>query len=82
MAVALSQSTTLFLYTDGHTEAENRHHEQWGDKRLNAHLNTNFRMNPAELLERMERSVDEYTEGATPSDDLTMLAIKYIRNGS
>lgn len=74
----LIEPTTLFLYTDGLTEVENRRHEQWGEKRLNSHLNTNLRMNPKELLERIDRTLDEYTAGVLLPDDLTILAIKYM----
>ena len=73
----LSQPATLFLYTDGLTEAENYRHEQWGSKRLNTQLNTNVRLNPKELLERIERAVKQFTEGTALPDDLTMLAIQY-----
>lgn len=76
----IPQGATLFLYTDGLTEAENHHHEQWGFKRLNTLLSANSKKSPEDLLERIEKSVSEYTSETTLPDDLTILAIKYNKH--
>ena len=74
----LDKMTTLFLYTDGLTEAENSRKEQWGMKRLDAQLSSSRRMNPDSLLTQIENTVSEFTENTLLPDDITMLAIKYI----
>lgn len=74
----LNKMTTLFLYTDGLTEAENTRKEQWGMKRLDAQLSSSRRMNPDSLLTQIENTVSEFTAGALLPDDITIFAIKYI----
>jgi len=74
----LDKNTTLFLYTDGLTEAENKRKQQWGMKRLDAQLSSSRRMDPNSLLNNIEKAITNYAEGVILPDDITMLAIKYI----
>jgi len=74
----LEKMSTLFLYTDGLTEAENHRKEQWGQKRLNIQLASIRRMNPDRLLSQIEKSITSYTEGINLPDDITMLTIQYF----
>lgn len=74
----LDKNTTLFLYTDGLTEAENKPKQQWGMKRLDAQLSSSRRMDPNSLLNNIEKAITNYAEGVILPDDITMLAIKYI----
>ncbi len=74
----LNKMTTLFLYTDGLTEAENKRKEQWGIKHLNAQLSSSHRMNPGRLLTQIETALSEFAENEPLPDDITMLAIKYL----
>ena len=69
-----------FLYTDGLTEAKNKGHEQFGQKRVEAVLDTfNGRDDiPTEaLINKMSGQVAAFVGDAEQSDDLTMLAIQY-----
>ena len=69
--------TTIFLYTDGLTEAENINHEQFGEERiLDVASKTNT---PMPLIEAMTSAVADFVGEAEQSDDLTMLAIKYTK---
>ena len=75
----LQQGDTLFLYTDGLTEAENGEHKQFGEERMmnylqeaSAHL-----LSPRQLVEEMKAQVTAFADGAPQSDDLTLLAIRY-----
>jgi len=74
----IDPQTTIFLYTDGLTEAENIHHEQFLDERLNATAIHSSRK-PKELIEQMTKAVREFVGEAVQSDDLTMLAIQYTQ---
>ena len=74
----LDKNTTLFLYTDGLTEAENKRKQQWGMKHLAAQLSSSRRMNPNNLLNNIEKAIANYTEGTILPDDITMLAIQYF----
>ena len=84
----ISSGTTIFLYTDGLTEAENAATELFGKQRLASVIN-GFTGSlegraaesgvPQELIETMTAAVHEFVGETEQSDDLTMLAIKYTR---
>ena len=67
----------LFIYTDGVNEAENQAKEFYGNDRLFKQINTAMNENTScrELIKTMEQSLEAFTEGAEPSDDITMLAL-------
>ena len=73
----LAGGSTLFLYTDGLTEARGREHGMFGVDRVMDVLRDSADLTPAQLLEKMEREVHAFVEDAEQSDDLTMLAIRY-----
>ena len=72
--------TTLFLFTDGLTEAANKDEQLFGKKRMMRELMA--RPSTAEedvksLVDRVLAAVHDFVDGAEQSDDLTMLAIHY-----
>lgn len=73
----VSPQTTIFLYTDGLTEAENIMHGQFGKQRMMKELKGASA--PNLVIERMTAAVHAYVGDAEQSDDLTMLAIKYTK---
>ena len=73
----LSGGATLFLYTDGLTEAMNDRHQQMGIQRIAEGLESNRQATPRQLVEAMVGSVHRFVGNAEQSDDLTMLAIRY-----
>ena len=73
----LKPDSTLFLYTDGLTEAMNIKHKQFGIKRVEEVLAANHQLHPQQLLEAISQQVREFVGDAEQSDDLTMLAIHY-----
>ena len=75
----LPPGATLFLYTDGLTEAMTQDHEQFGSERMMAQLQGG--VGCQEQIERMTQAVHEFVGDAPQSDDLTMLAIRYVNNG-
>ena len=78
----IDPGTTVFLYTDGLTEAENITHDQFTEQRIldvaKESLATNNH-NPHRLVENMTNAVKDFVNGAEQSDDLTMLAIQYTK---
>lgn len=78
--IYLKQATTLFLYTDGLTEAKNKTHKQFGMNRVEEVLRNNTLKTPEEVIEKMNGQVHLFMENAAQSDDLTMLSIKYTPN--
>ena len=72
----LAPGTTLFLYTDGLTEAEGKDHAQFGKDNVVAVLNTPS--TSAEILiGTVTDAVQNFVGDAEQSDDLTLLAISY-----
>jgi Serine phosphatase RsbU, regulator of sigma subunit len=74
----LSSDDTLFLYTDGVTEAENVSSEQFGQERMLSVLLE--RRDAQGQLESMQKAVSDFVGEAAPSDDLTMLIIHYLND--
>ena len=69
---------TLFLYTDGLTEAENGAHEQFGEERMNERLAMSGDWLPEQIIKDMQQAVAEFVGDAEQSDDLTMFAIRLL----
>ena len=72
----IATDMTIFLYTDGLTEAENGDHELFGVQRI-TEVFTTFKGSPQELIETMTTAVHQFVGETEQSDDLTLLAIKY-----
>ncbi len=72
----IAPSMTLFLYTDGLTEAEDVDRQQFGMQRIDKVI-TAFKGSPQELIETMTAAVHQFVGDTEQSDDLTMLAFKY-----
>ena len=67
---------TLFLYTDGITEAENSSHEQFGDERVIDFFKKSPYDNAKQTVDLMNAAVAAFVGDAEPSDDLTMLCLR------
>ena len=67
---------TLFLYTDGITEAENSSHEQFGEQRLHDFFKSRPFANARQTIDLASAAVATFVGDAEPSDDQTMLCIK------
>lgn len=70
---------TIFLYTDGVTEAEKVNHSQYGEERLLETVNADPTQNAKEIVERVQRSVNEFADGNEQFDDITMLSLRYLK---
>ncbi len=81
--ISLTNKSTIFLYTDGLTEAENTKHELFGNERIEEVISKIGKdLNPKLLIETMTDSIHEFVGEAEQSDDLTMLAITYNKENS
>lgn len=76
--LTLAHGDTLFLYTDGLTEAENTEHETFGEKRALETAALFGTLTAEQQIEQMHQAVDQFVNNAEQSDDLTMLAIQYV----
>ena len=74
--------TTIFLYTDGLTEAENAQHDQFGKERVVSKTEEMLAAQehkPLPLISAVQEDVNAFVNGAEQSDDMTMLAIQYTK---
>lgn len=75
----------LFLYTDGVTEAVDTNLDLYSDQRLIDSLNrVEVRsLAPQDLLDFMQRDIQNFSNGAEQADDITMLSVRVnsVRTG-
>jgi phosphoserine phosphatase RsbU/P len=76
----LAPGDALFLYTDGINEAMNLADEQFDYARMEAVLAGEY-ASIVDLDEAMLQAVQEFTAGAEPSDDLTILTVRWRGKG-
>jgi sigma-B regulation protein RsbU (phosphoserine phosphatase) len=74
--IVLGQGDTLYMYTDGVTEATNAQNELFSDPKLIEVLNRHKDDNLVELLHRVKIEIDLFVKDAPQFDDITMLALK------
>ena len=68
----------MYTYTDGVTEATNTNNEIFGEEKLYTCLNNIEETRPENIIQEIKNSIKEFTDSASQSDDITMLAFKYI----
>lgn len=76
----LEAGDTLFMYTDGVTEAMDKDSRLYSDSRLAASLST-IKSNDREvskIIKIIREDIREHVKDAEQSDDITMLVIKYL----
>ena len=74
--------TTIFLFTDGLTEAADIDYKLFQMERVNDVANSALadqQHEPRQLIARMTEAVHQFVGDAEQSDDLTMMAIQYIK---
>ena len=78
----LFSGTTIFLYTDGLTEAEDVSHAQFQMQRINdvaVQALAGQKHEPQQLIDMMTNAVHRFVGNAEQSDDLTMMAVQYTK---
>lgn len=78
----LFTGTTIFLFTDGLTEAEDADHAQFKMSRVKEVATEALACQehaPKLIIQRMSEAVHQFVGNAQQSDDLTMFAIQYIK---
>jgi sigma-B regulation protein RsbU (phosphoserine phosphatase) len=81
-SVTLQRGDGIFLYTDGITEAMDASGALFGDQRLAALLGQANGATAEQLIRGAVDAVQQFS-GATPqSDDMTILAVRYVGRGA
>jgi sigma-B regulation protein RsbU (phosphoserine phosphatase) len=76
--VSLTPGDSLFLYTDGVTEALDPKNELYGEDRLLVTLRATETPEPESVCTIVRAAVTAFAAGAPQADDITVLAIKYV----
>jgi sigma-B regulation protein RsbU (phosphoserine phosphatase) len=75
--ITLSPGDLFLLYTDGVTEAVNPQLEEYGEKRLLTCVIAKPQGTPEEIIHAIRNEVQVFANGASQSDDITLLAVRY-----
>jgi sigma-B regulation protein RsbU (phosphoserine phosphatase) len=75
--VTLLPDDTVFIFSDGVTEAMNVADEFYGNERLHGDLRAASALTPEEMVRAIKVKVDAFTGEAPKFDDVTMLALRW-----
>ena len=75
-AIDIRPGDILVFYTDGVTEARNPSGELFGKERLRATVQAHADASVQQLQDAILTAVEEFTDGASLSDDLTLFVVK------
>jgi sigma-B regulation protein RsbU (phosphoserine phosphatase) len=74
----LAPGEALILYTDGVTEAQDKSDAFFGEKRLEQQLSAHCGESAPQLVACVHAAVQEFAAGAPQSDDITVLALRFV----
>lgn len=74
--VVLKEGDTLFLYTDGVTEAQNSHRELFQEERLKKFLSEHATLPIEDLVHELNKTIKNFVGDAKQSDDITILTMR------
>jgi phosphoserine phosphatase RsbU/P len=73
----LNPEETIFMYTDGVTEARNSIQEFFGEKRLLELIKGSGSLTTPDLIDETMKGVAQFVNGHEQSDDITILALRF-----
>ena len=77
----LNSGDIIYTYTDGVTEATTSDDEVFGEGRLCTCLNEIDENSPNIIIQKIKSVIQQFTDSAPQSDDITMLTFKYNGHG-
>jgi len=80
--VALADGDVLVMYTDGVSEAEDEHGEQFGPERIEAAVRAHREHTARELTQDIVAAVLDWAGEKGPGDDLTLIVIRKLAKGT
>jgi sigma-B regulation protein RsbU (phosphoserine phosphatase) len=75
----LEPQDTIYLYTDGVTEAFDKQDQLFGEERLESVLRAAAGAGPDRLIKQVADAVRRFSDGAPQSDDITTMALRSVR---
>lgn len=76
-SVTLSKGDSIFVYSDGVTEATDANDQLFGEERLMQAMQSTKELNVPDTLTAMRKSIDEFVGEAEQFDDITMLQFSW-----
>ena len=76
--LSLTPGECVFVFTDGVTEANDPRGEMFSESRLEEVLRGSSRHSSAQLLETVAARLRGFVGSASPSDDITMMAVRRL----
>ena len=76
-SVQLEKGDTVYLYTDGITEAEDAKHNLFGEERLLDCFENKSESSAEQIIEDVKKSIDVFIDGNSQFDDMTMLCFRF-----
>lgn len=73
----LEPGDTVFIYTDGVTEATNSSRQLFGSERMLESLNGCDRSSLEGIDSNLRKSIDDFVKDAPQFDDITMLGLRF-----
>ncbi len=77
-SLQLQPGDFILLYTDGVTDALDAEKNDFGIERLEQVVYANCSASPDELLDALQKAIDDFTGATPPYDDITMLVVKRL----
>ncbi len=77
--VLLKKGDTLFVFTDGVTEAMNNEEELFSETRLENLIAETQNIPVEQLVEDVMEKIKEFSQGTQQTDDITMMVLRYNR---
>ena len=75
--MALAPGDVIIAFSDGVSEALNEAGDEYTDERLLASVNAHRDKSPQQLLDGLLADVHRFCGQATPSDDITLVVVRY-----
>ena len=76
--ITMAPGDSLFLYSDGLTEAQKTSEKQYGEERVSAVVAENNALSPQELIRAVVEDMKRFLSGAPKTDDLTMMVVRRV----
>ncbi|MDA0907774.1 MAG: PP2C family protein-serine/threonine phosphatase, partial [Bacteroidetes bacterium] len=76
LEVSLHPGDRLFLFTDGLTEARDRHGVEYGEVRLKRMIEQYAEVETKEVVARLFEAIEELDRHSKPLDDMTLLVVE------
>jgi sigma-B regulation protein RsbU (phosphoserine phosphatase) len=77
--LTMEPGDTLYIYTDGVTEAMDAESGLWGNERLKDALERYAGLSLHDLTVSIKEEIDVFASGTEQADDITMLALRYTK---